>query len=118
MRLLGGDRRLDQLAQGAFQARVLVQESSYLHLGILDGQGPASRPAFRLVIPFQQVHEQSGQLADQRKAFALADAFNLLSEVLGIQLVQLSATQQGRLLQCPSLGVLIVVCRHLSAPED
>jgi hypothetical protein len=51
----------------------------------LDGAFPAIAAPFRLMAPFQQMHEQDRQAAVEFSAFAVAHGFNFLDEVFDIQ---------------------------------
>ena len=105
-----------QFRQRCLQAGVVHQQAIHFALSILNRQPPTTRAPLGLVIPFQQVHQQAGQLTDQGASLAFSHALNLLGEMLKIQLVQFSSPQKFRLFKRPGVGILLVMNRHYPDP--
>jgi hypothetical protein len=75
---------------------------------LFDGPLPAPAPALALVLPFQEIHQQDAQPADQLPLFAASHAFDFFDNIVDVGMVELAVAQQRGLLVGPGVEIAVV----------
>jgi hypothetical protein len=90
------------------QARIGLQHPTDAVTLLLDGRLPTPSAPLGLVLPLQQMSQEHYQSTFELSPFAFPHRFDLLGNMFPVHFAEAVYANQLGILQCPSVGVLLI----------